>query len=79
MGLACLFSTPNSSPFLSAQNAFVILLSVLIQMGEKEQEREKKTTKKDWEGEEEEAFGDNLVRESAESGKPAVGKCSRKQ
>lgn len=39
MGLACLFSTPNSSPFLSAQNVFVILLSVLIQMGEKEQEK----------------------------------------
>lgn len=33
MGLACLFSAPNSSPFLSAQNAFVILHSVLIQMG----------------------------------------------
>lgn len=46
MGLACLFSTPNSSPFLSAQNAFVILLSVLIQMGEEEQEREKKNNKK---------------------------------
>lgn len=46
MGLACLFSTPNSSPFLSAQNAFVILPSVLIQMGEKEQEREEKQQKK---------------------------------
>lgn len=45
MGLDCLFSTPNSSPFLSAQNAFVILLSVLIQMGEKGQEREEKQQK----------------------------------
>lgn len=80
MGLACLFSMPNSFPFLSAQNAFVILLSVLIQMGEKEQERKEKTTRKSKRGEgEEEAFGGNLVRESAESGKPAVGKYSRKQ
>lgn len=39
MGLACLFRAPNSSPFLSAQNAFVILHSVLIQMGGEGQER----------------------------------------
>lgn len=57
MGLDCLFSTPNSSPFLSAQNAFVILLSVS----------------------EEEALGDSLVQESAESGKTAAGKCRKKQ
>lgn len=42
MGLACLFRTPNSSPFLSAQNAFVILLSALIQPGEREQEKQKR-------------------------------------
>lgn len=55
MGLACLFSTPNSSPFLSAQNAFVFLLLVLIQMGErgkkgrknnKKNEKKKKKKKK---------------------------------
>lgn len=74
MGLAWLFSTPNSSPFLSAQNAFVILLSVLIQMGEKGQEREEKNTKKnEKEKRKKRLFSDNLVREFAESGKPAVG------
>lgn len=79
MGLDCLFSTPNSSPFLSAQNAFVILLSVLIQMGEKGQEREEKQQKEGEGKEEEEALGDSLVQESAESGKTAAGKCRKKQ
>lgn len=79
MGLDCLFSTPNSSPFLSAQNAFVILLSVLIQMGEKGQEREEKQQNKEEGKEEAEALGDSLVREPAESGKPAAGKCRKKQ
>lgn len=64
MGLACLFSTPNSSPFLSTQNAFVILLSVLIQMGEKEQEKE-------------EIQQQQQKKMCADSGKPAVVKCSR--
>lgn len=62
MGLACLFSTPNSSPpFLSAQNAFVIFPSVLIQIGGKGQEREKRKLQKEWE---QEAFGKNLVKET---------------
>lgn len=41
MGLACLFSTPNSSPLFSRlTNAFVIFSPLgLIQMGEKGQER----------------------------------------
>lgn len=62
MGLASLFGTPDSSPLFSGLKTRLLFFpSVLIQMGEKGQEREKRKRQREWE---QEAFGKNLVKET---------------